>query len=141
MSPQKHTIIYAEDDADDVQLVNECFASFSDVIEVLHAPNGLEALELLHKLKSQNITPCLIILDINMPVLDGKQALVKIKNSPFFKEIPTILFTTSNSKMDIAFAKNWGADFITKPLRYDEISSLAKEFSDRCTDEMKTRKI
>jgi len=141
MSHNKHTIIYAEDDEDDVQLVNECFASFSDVIEVRHACNGQEALELLENLHQQQITPCLIILDINMPVMDGKQALVKIKSHPVFKEIPAILFTTSNSRLDIAFAQNWGADFITKPLNYEEITSLAKEFSKRCTNDMKTREI
>jgi CheY-like chemotaxis protein len=141
MSLKKHTIIYAEDDEDDVQLVNECFASFSNVIEVRHAYNGQEALELLETLLKQQITPCLIILDINMPVMDGKQALVKIKSNPDFKKIPTILFTTSNSRLDIAFAQNWGADFITKPLNYEEITSLAKEFSKRCTDDMITKEI
>jgi CheY-like chemotaxis protein len=139
MSNKKHTIVYAEDDADDVQLVNECFASYNSAIEVLHAPNGQEAIELLHELDTKSIIPCLIILDINMPVLDGKQTLVKIKNLPKFKDIPTVLFTTSNGKMDIAFAKNWGADFITKPLRYEEISVLAEEFSKRCSEEMKSR--
>ncbi|MEO6069753.1 MAG: response regulator [Chitinophagaceae bacterium] len=139
MTTKKHTIVYAEDDVDDLQLVTECFASYKDKIELLHAPNGQEVVDLLHQLLKNEVIPCLIILDINMPVLDGKQALVKIKSSPGLKDIPTILFTTSNSSMDVSFAKNWGADFITKPLRYEEISKLAKEFSSRCDEEIKSR--
>ncbi|HVG41217.1 MAG TPA: response regulator [Chitinophagaceae bacterium] len=132
MSTNKQTILYAEDDADDVQLVNECFANYKDSIEIVHAPNGQEALELLNTLHAKGITPCLIILDINMPVMDGKQVLVKLKNTPAYKDIPTVIFTTSSNKMDIAFATNWGADFITKPLKFDEINTLAHEFSKRC---------
>jgi CheY-like chemotaxis protein len=74
-----------------------------------------------------------------MPVMDGKQALVKIKSSLKYKDISTVMFTTSNSKMDISFARVWGADFITKPLRYEDIADLAQEFSKRCNDEIGKR--
>lgn len=139
MTTSKYTILYAEDDMDDLQLVVECFQKFKDEIEIRHAVNGKEALEILEEMKAKNSRPCLIILDINMPVMDGKQALVKIKNAPAFKEIPTVLFTTSNNKLDIAFAHTWGADFVTKPLKYEDIDHLAEEFSKRCNLEMTKR--
>ncbi|HVG41418.1 MAG TPA: response regulator [Chitinophagaceae bacterium] len=139
MDTKKTTILYAEDDLDDLHLVQECFAEFEDTIELLHVTNGQEAINLLDTLEQNGTLPCLIILDINMPVMDGKQALVKIKSSLKYKDISTVMFTTSNSKMDISFARVWGADFITKPLRYEDIADLAQEFSKRCNDEIGKR--
>lgn len=128
----KHTILYAEDDWDDVQFVKDCFKKYSDRIELVHAQNGSEALSVLADLQQKNIVPCLIILDINMPLMDGRQALVKIKETPDFKTIPIVMFTTSNSHMDKEFAQKWGADFLTKPLRYSEVEGMAEEFVRRC---------
>src|SRR5215218_1688315 len=100
----KHTIVYAEDDWDDVQFVRDCFKKYSDKIELVHAPNGSEALTALTDLQQKDIMPCLIILDINMPLMDGRQTLVKIKENHVFKKVPVVMFTTSNSHMDKEFA-------------------------------------
>src|SRR6476469_3055502 len=139
MPSNKHTILYAEDDWDDVQFVKECFKKYNDKIELVHASNGSEALNILADLQQKSIKPCLIILDINMALMDGRQALVKIKENPEFKKVPIVMFTTSNSHMDKEFAQKWGADFITKPLRYSEVEGLAEEFVRRCDIEMDER--
>lgn len=139
MPSNKHTILYAEDDWDDVQFVKDCFKKYNDKIELVHAPNGSEVVNILADLQQKNIMPCLIILDINMPLMDGRQALVKIKENPEFKKVPIVMFTTSNSHMDKEFAQKWGADFITKPLRYAEVEGLAEEFVRRCDIEMNER--
>ena len=139
VSTTKFVILYAEDDPDDVQLVRDCFKSYSDVVEILHAENGQEALNSLSNLEANGIRPCLIILDINMPYMDGRDTLIRIKNNNAYKNIPVVLFTTSNSALDKAFAKKWGADFITKPLKYEEVENLAKEFIKRCSDELDRR--
>jgi CheY-like chemotaxis protein len=135
----KHTIVYAEDDYDDVQFVRDCFNQYDDKIELKHAHNGNEALTVLRDLKRKGVSPCLIILDINMPLMDGRQALVAIKGDEDFKNIPVVMFTTSNSHLDKEFALKWGADFITKPLRYSEVEGLANEFVRRCDVEMDAR--
>ena len=139
MLQNKHTIVYAEDDWDDVQFVKECFRKYSDNIELVHALNGSEALSALNDLHQKGITPCLIILDINMPLMDGRQALVKIKGHGHFKKVPVVMFTTSSSHLDKEFAQKWGADFITKPLRYAEVEGLAEEFARRCDVEIDRR--
>ena len=128
----KHTIVYAEDDFDDVQFVRDCFKKYNGRIDLVHAQNGSEALSVLTKLHIQGITPCLIILDINMPLMDGRQTLVKLKANTALKKIPVVMFTTSSSTLDRDFATKWGADFITKPLRYSEVEGLAEEFVRRC---------
>src|SRR6476620_2465513 len=92
----KHTILYAEDDIDDVFMVKEAFEKH-DHIEVVHAFNGWEALQILNKMHSNDVLPCLLILDINMPVMDGKEALAKVRNNQHLKSIPIVLLSTSNS--------------------------------------------
>jgi CheY-like chemotaxis protein len=139
MPESKHTIVYAEDDFDDVQFVKDCFKKYDSKIELVHAPNGSEALSVLTDLHQKGVKPCLIILDINMPLMDGRQALVRIKGNQEFKKVPVVMFTTSNSHLDKEFATKWGADFITKPLRYSEVEGLAEEFVRRCDFEMDQR--
>jgi DNA-binding response OmpR family regulator len=136
MPHSKHIIVYAEDDLDDVHFVKECFNKYEGKVELIHALNGSEALTALADLHQNGLAPCLIILDINMPLMDGRQTLVKIKGTEAFKQIPVVMFTTSNSHMDKDFAKKWGADFITKPLRYAEVEGLAEEFIRRCDAEV-----
>ena len=139
MLANKHTIVYAEDDYDDVQFVKDCFNKYDGKIELVHAQNGSEALTVLTDLHQKGVTPCLIILDINMPLMDGRQALVRIKGKAEFKKVPVVMFTTSNSHLDKEFAQKWGADFITKPLRYAEVEGLAEEFVRRCDAEVRKR--
>lgn len=134
MKPTKFVILYAEDDPDDLYLVKECFAKYSDFIEMVHAENGQEALSALSHMKAKGIEPCLIILDINMPVMDGRQALIQIKAIEANKHIPIVVFTTSSSSLDKSFAQKWGADFITKPLQIQDLEALAKDFTRRCRE-------
>ena len=131
----KHTILYAEDDEDDLFMVKKCFEAH-DHIEILHAENGQGALDLLHNLWSTGTKPCLIILDINMPVLDGRETLVKIKGDNELKDIPVVLFSTSSSQSDQLFAKNWGVELFTKPLTYSDLQDIARLFVDRCNFEI-----
>ena len=81
----KHTILYAEDDADDLYMVNQAFQQFDSSIRLIHALNGFEALKYLGDLKEADMTPCLIILDVNMPGMDGKETLIRIKQSDDYK--------------------------------------------------------
>jgi len=134
----KHIILYAEDDLDDLSLVKDCFKEFEQV-ELVHAFDGHQAIQTLNQLAKEGTLPCLIILDINMPAMDGRQTLIQIKQSDSLKNIPVVMFTTSNSMLDKEFARKWGADFITKPLKYAEVIALADEFSKRCNFEISKR--
>jgi CheY-like chemotaxis protein len=129
----KHTILYAEDDLDDLFLMRQAFEQFDSSIQLFHANNGLEALEQLNKAKDNGSLPCLVILDINMPGMNGRETLIRIRQSENLKTIPVVLFTTSSSELDKAFAKKWGAEFITKPLIYSELRHLAELFVSLCT--------
>ena len=131
----RHLILYAEDDLDDLQFVKEAFEKH-DHIELLHAPEGVTALELLNELASVEVYPCLVILDINMPRLDGKLTLEKIKKDERFQELPVVLFSTSSSPGDFQFAKKWNADMVPKPLNMESLEYIAKTFLEKCNFEV-----
>ena len=132
----KHYILYAEDDHDDLYMVKQAFHQFDSEIELIHVSNGLEALEELNHGHQVGKLPCLIILDINMPGLDGRDTLARIKQSENLNHLPVVLFTTSSSEKDKSFAQKWGADFITKPLVYSELENLARRFLHICSSEV-----
>lgn len=131
----KHTILYAEDDLDDVLIVKEAFEKH-DHIQVVHAVNGAEALQQLNRMHAEGLLPCLVILDINMPVMDGKEALQKIKSQDAFKDVPIVLFSTSSSLVDSGFADKWNVDLVTKPLSFEDLEAIAVQFVDRCNFEI-----
>ncbi len=135
----KNTILYAEDDSDDLFMVKQAFEKYNKDIDIIHAYDGFEALEYLNKVKGTDELPCLIILDINMPGMNGREALIRIKQSDDFKNIPIVLFTTSSSETDRSFARKWDASFITKPLIYSELEELAKSFMHLCNTEINKR--
>lgn len=131
----RHTILYAEDDPDDLSMVKEAFQQH-DHIEVVHAPNGQDALHSLKLMSAKGYLPCLVILDINMPVMDGKQALNHIRSDEELKDVSVVLFSTSNSIADKKFAELHKAELVTKPLNYSDLDTITKEFVDRCNFEI-----
>lgn len=132
----KSTIVYADDDLDDLFIVEQAFSSFADHINLVHAPDGSSALKTIRELCSNGDEPCLILLDMNMPVMDGRQTLIQLRKSEQMRKIPVAIFTTSSSPVDQAFAKQWEAHYFTKPLVYDELQQLAKTFVKMCADEV-----
>lgn len=132
----KNIVLYADDDSDDIQLVQDAFYHYSQNVNLVTVEDGLEALSYLKNLATDEPSPCLIILDINMPRMDGKEALVKIRQMGRFSEVPAILFTTSSQPQDQEFAKKYNAGFITKPIDVTQMDIIAGRFIDHCADEI-----
>lgn len=135
----KNIVLYADDDVDDLELVQDAFAKYSRDVEVITARDGKEALRILQKLSPLDPKPCLIILDVNMPVMDGKEALVRIREMDAFGDVPVVLFTTSSMPIDKNFARQFNAGFITKPLDIKQMELITEQFIDHCTDEIKKK--
>jgi len=133
----KNIVFYADDDADDLELVQDAFDRYSNNVKVVTAKDGVQALSYLQSLNEQAITPCLIILDINMPMLNGRDVLRRIKEIPPLASIPVVLFTTSSSPLDKEFARKYNAGFITKPLDVSQMKIITDLFIDHCSDEIK----
>lgn len=121
---KRNKILWADDDPDDRMLIREIIEEHHQDIDLTEVSNGMEILDYLYKVVQPSDLPELIILDINMPVMDGKQVLATLKNHSSFQAIPVIVFTTSNTQMDKLFCKRYNVTLITKPSYY---RSLEKE--------------
>ncbi|MER3464295.1 MAG: hypothetical protein C4329_07680 [Chitinophagaceae bacterium] len=115
----KKFILYADDDSDDVTWVSEACKNLDLNWDIAFVSNGREVMEFLHE--TQTHTPSLVVLDLNMPEMDGRQTLQQIKNSDLYKNIPVVIVTTSGNKMDKEVCKRLGASlYLTKPDSYRE---------------------
>ena len=114
-------ILCIDDDEEDAIWIEEAISQVDPMLDVFVKQNGKEAIEFLNKLKANNYLPCLILLDVNMPLMNGKETLILIKNDEQLKNIPIVIFSTSNSKADQYFFEKHGTDFFTKPSNFEEL--------------------
>ncbi len=135
----KNLIIYADDDPDDLQLVLDSFSQFTTDVEVITFPDGVQALFYLQNLPDLEREPCLIILDINMPRLNGKEALIELRKTKRFQEVPVVLFTTSSLQLDKSFAERYKAGFLTKPIDIRQMEIITDQFIRYCKDEIRKK--
>ena len=132
-----HLVLYADDDPDDIRFVEESFSETTRNIELVTAYNGLDLIKYLQGLNHRDPDPCLIILDVNMPMLNGKETLVKIREMDRFRNIPVVMFTTSSTDFDKVFAHKHNAGFVTKPLDNSQMKKITDQFIEHCSDEVK----
>ena len=122
---KKHIILIVDDDTDDREIIRDAFMSnHKDHREYVFIENGDKLLEYLEESENGNM-PALIMLDLNMPGKDGREALKDIKANERFRQIPTIVFTTSGSLNDKQTSYNLGPNcFITKPDTFNKLVDL-----------------
>lgn len=135
--PPKSLVLYADDDPEDIELVSEAFLSYAQNVELLTFPDGIELLNFIETINPFHASPCLFILDINMPRLNGKETLRRLRRIEGFAEVPAVLFSTSSLPADASFAKNFNAGFVTKPLHTNQVHMIIDEIIDHCSDEVK----
>lgn len=131
----KHTIVYAEDDLDDLFILQQAFGKHRH-IEVVHAPDGKKAIQLLEKMAASKMLPCLVILDINMPVMNGREALQSIRQTRALQNLPVVLFSTSSNGADKQFAETYEAILVTKPVDFGNLEVIVDQFIERCNYEI-----
>lgn len=122
-------ILVAEDDEEDRMLLQDALEEVKLNHKVNFVDNGQDLIDELRRLSLTNHSlPDLIILDLNMPKKDGREALTEIKNNASLKSIPIIILSTSNDKEDILNSYNLGGNsFITKPNTYTSLLNIAQE--------------
>lgn len=126
------TILMADDDDDDCMLAREALAESRLANALYIVQDGEELLDYLHR-RGQYIDaansprPGLILLDLNMPRKDGREALREIKIDPHLRQIPIVVLTTSKSEEDIYRSYDLGANsFITKPVTFSSLVEVMK---------------
>lgn len=115
---KRFNILLVEDNQGDVLLTKEAFEEIGSDSELFVVPDGQEAINFLEQTPpySEAITPDLILLDINLPKLNGHEVLRHIKSNDKLKHIPVIMLTTSSSEKDISNSYiNYANCYITKP--------------------------
>lgn len=135
---RREVVLIAEDDPDDQFLLKMAFRHFENSLEVRCVKDGEELMEFLlqqRRIGDQSVRhqPKIIILDLNMPKVDGRQALIEINRRPDLNDIRVIVWTTSKSDEDRIFcAKRGATDYFTKPDNYLEVETVIKDVVKMC---------
>jgi CheY-like chemotaxis protein len=124
-------IIFADDDADDLELITGFFKQFNQNINVLEFRDGKEVLKFLDEF-AINATPLLIVLDINMPRLNGKETLAAIRKHPKYQYIPVVVYTTSINSADEEYCRQLGASWVSKSTTIEGVKQVAKVLAEFC---------
>lgn len=126
-------MLIADDDEDDIYLLDSAFKESRLKVKVDFVQNGLEVLTYLDKITDNNPLPDLIVLDLNMPLLSGRDTLLRLKEDLRYKSIPVVILTTSISEKEKAHCLEMGAAlYLFKSPGFDKIVSTARylyEFS------------
>ena len=130
--PQSVTILVADDDADDRQLVREAFEEAKVLNDIRFVHDGVELLDYLHRRgayadPAASPRPGLILLDLNMPRMDGREALGRIKDDRNLRHIRVIIMTTSKAEQDIVRSYNlMASSYITKPVTFESLVDVVR---------------
>lgn len=116
-------ILLVEDNEGDIVLTLDAFEESKINTDISVVRNGQEALDFLYRRAGyeQELKPDLILLDINIPILNGHEVLKIVKADPELKKIPVIMLTTSSNPKDVNLAyENYTNSYVTKPIEMDD---------------------
>src|SRR4051812_36883021 len=126
-------VLLVEDSPGDVRLTREAFRDANGAIHLNVANDGVEAIEFLRKTGKHVDAPRpdLILLDLNLPKMDGREVLAHIKADESLRLIPTVILTTSDSEADIAKSYQLQANcYLSKPVQLDAFESLVRSINE-----------
>jgi chemotaxis family two-component system response regulator Rcp1 len=126
-------VLLVEDSPGDIRLTREAFRDANGSVHLHVAHDGVEAMSFLRR-EGANVDaprPDLILLDLTMPRMDGREVLAHIKDDDSLKAIPTVILTTSQEKADIVKSYRLQANcYLSKPVQLDEFQSIVKSIND-----------
>jgi chemotaxis family two-component system response regulator Rcp1 len=126
-------ILLVEDNPGDVRLTIEALKEAKVFNRLATVPDGIEALDYLKQRNkyAQATRPDLVMLDLNLPRMDGREVLAEMKNDPELRRIPVVILTTSKAESDILKAYNLHANcYVTKPVELDQFLTVVKSIDD-----------
>jgi len=129
----ERTVLLIDDDKDDLEMLEEALKAIDGEHKIIEAYNGVEGLEKLNELAASQTLPCLVVLDINMPRMDGRQTFVTIKSDNRFSNIPIVIFSTSTSLLDKTFFERHHTAYLVKPVKLVELTRTASRMISICS--------
>lgn len=119
------TVHLADDDEDDRQLMKEAFEEADPEVKVVESENGKELIDNMKN--SDDLSDSVVVVDMNMPKMNGLEAVAAIKADPELAAVPTVMLSTSDNPDLIRKAKEAGVDdFVTKPNSFQGLIDIAK---------------
>lgn len=128
------TILCVDDDEDDLFFIREVIGSQAYSFTIAEAHNGWEAMNFLDEAVKTGRLPCLVIMDMNMPRMDGRQAIARIREIDALTKVPLVVFTTSSSAADRHYFESQGIHFFTKPFDYKVFTRQIVELLAYCAE-------
>ncbi len=125
-------VLLVEDSPGDVRLTQEAFREANTSIHLHVATDGVEAMAFLRRegIHSNAPRPDIILLDLNLPKMDGREVLAHIKDDERLKTIPTVILTTSEAEVDILRSYQLHANcYLSKPVQLDTFETLVKSIN------------
>jgi len=126
-------VLLVEDNLGDVRLIRETFRDVNRSIRLHLAADGVEAMAFLRREGPNALAPrpVLILLDLNLPKMDGREVLAEVKADIDLKTIPIVILTTSDAESDITRSYELQANcYLTKPVRLEDFENLVKSVND-----------
>jgi CheY-like chemotaxis protein len=126
-------VLLVEDSPGDVRLTQEAFRDANKSIRLHVVSDGVEAMAFLRQQGAYAVVPRpdLILLDLNVPKMDGREVLAQIKGDSSLKMIPTVILTTSDAEADIVKSYQLQANcYLTKPVQLEDFDTLVKSIND-----------
>lgn len=117
----RQTVLWADDDPDDLEIFCDVARQINQELRIIQVNDGTQAMNFLQAALQTNELPCLIVLDLNMPPLDGRKTLQEIKKDSRLQNVPVVVFTTSKNPIDRIYCEKFGTDKLTKPSSFDSI--------------------
>jgi chemotaxis family two-component system response regulator Rcp1 len=127
------TLLLVEDSAGDARLTSVAFQQVNPEIDIRVVTDGIEAMEFLHRSGNHANAPRpeIILLDLNLPMMDGREVLARIKGSDDFSTIPTVILTTSDAEADILSSYEQQANcYLIKPVELGEFEGIVRSIND-----------
>jgi CheY-like chemotaxis protein len=123
-------LVIVDDDLEDHFILEEYFKIFGLQSSVRFLQNGQDAIDYLQEVQDNSLLPKLIVLDLNMPILNGTQTLLHIKRNQRYKDIPIIILSTSENENEKRKCLSFGAiEYLVKPTTYDDGLTMVKKFT------------
>jgi len=126
------TVVIIDDDKDDLEMLQQALSDIDVEHSIVEAADGVYGLSMLKEMADKKELPCLIVLDVNMPRMDGRETLVRIKSDERLSKIPIVVFSTSTSRIDKTFFDHYNTAYFVKPIKFDELKKTATRLISIC---------
>jgi CheY-like chemotaxis protein len=128
MQREQTTILYIDDDQDDLLIFEESVNTLYPDVTLYKAQSSEAGIDILNQLELESKPfPSLIMIDMNMPKMNGRETLQHIRKHKKWHDIPVAIFTTSANHEDIEFCKHYGSACITKPMSFSDFHATLQE--------------